>query len=94
MFFILFCLFFFSVFITVKITRFHFFSLDWVKINTDGIVRGSPDLVNYGGIFCGSIREFISGSYVFLDVKTVLVAEFYEVIHAIEQTQNMSLISS
>jgi len=69
--------------------RWEFPSPGWVKINIDGVARGSPDLVSCGGIFRGSVREFIGGFSTFLDVQTALVAEFYGVIHAIEEAQNM-----
>jgi len=73
--------------------RWEISSSGWVKINTYGVDRGSPSLANCGGIFCGSMREFIGGFSVFLDVQTALFTEFYGVIHAIEQVQNMSLTS-
>jgi len=38
-----------------------------------------------GSIFRGSMRKFIGGFPVFLDVHTVLVAEFYEVIYAMKE---------
>jgi len=37
------------------------------------------------------MRKFIGGFSAFLDVQTALVAEFYGVIHAIEEAQNMDL---
>jgi len=73
--------------------RWEFPSPGWVKINIDGAARGSPGFSTCVGIFRGSVGEFISGFFVFLDVQTTLVAEFYEVIHAIEQTQKMGLTS-
>ena len=39
-----------------------------VKINIDGAAWGSPVLTTCGGIFCGSMREFISGFSTFLDI--------------------------
>ena len=44
-----------------------------------------------GGIFCGSIGEFIDVLYVFLEVQTAMIAEFYGVIYAIEEAQKMGL---
>jgi len=46
-----------------------------------------------GGIFRESIREFIGDLSTFLDVRTVLVVEFYGVLHVIEQAQKMGLTS-
>jgi len=34
----------------------------------------------------GSIRDFIGGFFAFLDVQTTLVAEFYGIIYAMEET--------
>jgi len=61
-----------------------FSSSGWVKINSDGVVGGSPGLATCGDIFRGSMGEFISGFYYFLNVHTILVAGFYGVIHAID----------
>jgi len=33
--------------------------------------------------------EFIGAFYVFLEVQTALVAEFYGIIHAMQETQKM-----
>ena len=71
--------------------RWEFLLPCWVKINSDGVARGSPGLATRGGIFRGSMRKFIGGFSAFLDVQTALVAEFYGVIHAIEEAQNMDL---
>ena len=71
--------------------RWEFSSPGWVKINTDGAVRGYPSLATCGGIFHGSMGEFIGAFSGFLEVKTALVAEFYGVIHAMEETQKMGL---
>jgi len=57
----------------------------------DGAARGYPGLATYGGIFCGSMEEFIGAFSGFLEVQTALVAEFYGVIHAMEKTQKMRL---
>jgi len=35
--------------------------------------------------------EFIGAFYVFLEVQIVMVAEFYEVIHVMEEDQKMGL---
>ena len=64
----------------------------WVKINTDEATRGYPGLVTCGGVFCGSMREFIGEFSTFLDVHNILVAEFYGVygvIYALEEVQKM-----
>jgi len=37
-------------------------------LNTDGVVRGPPGLAACGGIFHGSMREFIGGFSAFLDI--------------------------
>jgi len=39
------------------------------------------------------MREFIGGFSAFLDIQTVLIVEFYGVIHAIKQAQKMGLTS-
>ena len=39
--------------------RWKFPSPGWVKINTDGAARGCPGLATCGGIFRGSMGEFI-----------------------------------
>jgi len=71
--------------------RLEFPSPGWVKINIDGAARGYPGLATCGGIFHGSMREFIGAFFAFLEVQTVMVAEFYEVIHAMEEDQKMRL---
>jgi len=71
--------------------RWEFPSPDWVKINIDGAVRGYPDLATCGGIFRGSMGEFIGAFSAFLEVQIVLIAEFYEVIHAMEEAQKIGL---
>jgi len=43
------------------------------------------------GIFRGSMREFISVFSAFLEVQTVMVVEFYGVIHVMEEAQKMRL---
>ena len=68
-----------------------FSSQCWVKINTDGTVRGYPGLAACGSIFRGSMREFIGAFCVFLDVQTALVAEFYGVIYVLEEAQKLGL---
>jgi len=40
-----------------------------------------------------SVGEFTGGFSAFLDVQNALVAEFYEVIHAIEQAQKIGFTS-
>jgi len=62
-----------------------------VKINTDGADRRYPGLATYGDIFHGSMREFIGTFSVFLEVQTTLVAEFYVVIHVMDEAQKMGL---
>jgi len=71
--------------------RWKFPSPGWVKINTDGAARGYPGLATCGGIFCGSMEEFIGAFSAFFDVQTALVAEFYGVIYALEETQKLGL---
>jgi len=73
------------------LVRWKFPSPGWVKINTDGAARGYPGLATCGGIFRGSMGEFIEAFFVFLEVQTALVVEFYEVIHAMEEAQKMGL---
>jgi len=68
--------------------RCEFPSPGWVKINIDGVARGYPGLATCGGIFRG---KFIGAFSAFLEVQTALVAEFYGIIHAMEETQKMGL---
>jgi len=75
------------------LVRWEFPSLGWVKINIDGVVRGYPSLATCGGIFRGSMGEFIGGFFSFLDVQTALIFEFYGVIYAMEEAQRMGLTS-
>jgi len=51
-------------------------------MNTDEAVRGYPGLITCGGIFRGSMGKFIGVFCTFLEVHTVMVVEFYGVIHA------------
>jgi len=71
--------------------RWEFHSPDWIKINIDGAARGYLGLSTHGGIFCGSLGEFIGVFYAFLKVQTTLVVEFYGVIHTMEEAQKMGL---
>ena len=48
--------------------RWSFLSPGWVKINTDGVVRGSLGLATCGGIFRGSMRELIGDFSTFLNI--------------------------
>jgi len=73
--------------------RWKFPSPGWVKINIDGTFRGSPGLVACGGIFRGIMEDFIGGFTSFLDIQNALVAEFYGVIHAIEEAKKMGISS-
>jgi len=76
------------------LVRWVFPSPGWVKINTDGAARGYSGLATCGGIFRGSMGEFIGAfSACFLEVQTVLFAEFYGIIYASEEAQNMRLTS-
>jgi len=71
------------------VVRWEFLSPGWVKINTDGAARGYHGLATREGIFRGSMRKFIGSFFAFLEVHTALVAEFYGVIHAMEEAQKM-----
>jgi len=71
--------------------RWEFPSPGWVKINIDGAARGYPGLATCGGIFRESMGEFIGAFSAFLKVQTTMVAEFYGVIYAMEETQKMGL---
>ena len=62
-----------------------------VKINNDVAARGYPGLTTCGVIFCGSMREFIGGFSVFVDVQTSMVAKCFGVIHVMEEAQKMGL---
>jgi len=59
-----------------------------VKINVDGAVWG---FANCGDIFHWSMREFIGAFSTFIEVQTIIIAEFYGVIHAMEEAQKMRL---
>jgi len=74
------------------LVRWEFPSLGWVKINTDGAAKGYTDLATCGGIFRGSMREFIGAFSTFLEVQIVLVAEFYGVIHSMEKLKIWGLL--
>ena len=56
--------------------RWEFPSPGWLKINTDGAARGYPGLATCGGIFRGSMGEFIVTFSAFLEVQTTLVMSF------------------
>ena len=73
------------------LVRWEFPSIGWVKINTDEAARGYPSLATCGGIFRGSMKEFIGVFSVFLEVQTAIVAEFYGIIYAMEEAQKMGL---
>jgi len=62
----------------------------WVNINTDGAATGYLGLATCGGIFHGSMGEFIA-FFAFLEVQTAMVAEFYGAIHALEEAQKVVL---
>jgi len=49
--------------------RWEFPSPGYVKINIDGAVKGYPGLTTCGGIFHGSMWEFIGVFFVFLEVQ-------------------------
>jgi len=81
---------------TVKVFRpfpikWKFPSPGWVKINTDGVVRGYLGFATCGSIFHESMKEFIGAFPAFLEVQTTMVAEFYGVIYAMEEAQKMGL---
>ena len=69
--------------------RWDFPSLGWVKINIDGAAGGYPGLGTCGGIFRGSMGEFIGVFSAFIEVQTALVTKFCGVIHAMEEAQKM-----
>ena len=58
--------------------RWEFPSLGWVKINTDGAARHYPGLATYGGIFRGSMGEFIGASLHFLKFRLLWLLSFME----------------
>jgi len=71
--------------------RSEFPSPGWVKINVGRTTRGYHGLATCGGIFCGSMREFICVFSALLEVQTVMIGEFYGVIHVMEEVQKMGL---
>jgi len=60
------------------LVRWEFPSPGWVKINTDRAARGYHGLATCGGIFCGSMREFIGVFSTFLEVQTTMLLSFIE----------------
>jgi len=52
---------------------------------------GYYGLTTCRGIFCGIMEEFIGVFFVFLDVQTTMIVEFYEIIHAMEKIQKIEL---
>ena len=58
--------------------RWEFSSPGWVKINTDGAARGYPSLATSGGIFRGSMREFIGVSLHFFMFRLLWLLSFME----------------
>jgi len=58
-----------------------------------GLLGGYPSLTTCGGIFHGSMREFIGAFSAFLEFRTAMVAEFFGVMHALEEAQKMKLTS-
>jgi len=59
-------------------------------VNTEGLL-GYPGLTTCEGIFRESMEKFIGTFSGFLEVQMTLIAEFYRVIHAMEETQKMRL---
>jgi len=59
-----------------------------------GVARGYPGFATCGGVFRGSTREFIDVLSAFFEVQTAMIAEFYGVIHVMEETQKMRLTMS
>ena len=74
------------------LVRCEFPSPGWVKINTDNVVRGSLDLATCGGIFHGSMREFIGGFSVFLDVQTAWLLTFMELYTLLKKLKRWVLL--
>jgi len=54
-------------------------------------LKGYPCFATCGGILCGSMGKFIVAFSAFPEVQTVMVAEFYGVIHAMKEAQKMGL---
>ena len=61
-----------------RLVRWKFLSPGGVKTNTNGAARRYPGLATCGGIFRGTMREFIGAFSVFLEVQTTMVAGFME----------------
>jgi len=68
--------------------RWKFPSSGWVKINTCGDILV---LLLVEVFSVGSMKEFIGAFSAFLEVQSVMVAEFYGVIHDTEEAQKMRL---
>jgi len=58
--------------------RWDFSSPGWVKINIDGAARGSSGLATCGGIFRGSMGEFIGTFSAFLAFRLLWLLDFIE----------------
>ena len=56
-----------------------------LKLTLMGAVKGYPGLATCESIFRGSMGEFIGVFSAFLEIQTTLVAEFYGVIHSMEE---------
>jgi len=54
----------------------------WIKVNMDGATCGSPSLIACGGIFRGSLGEYIYGFSTFLGIHTSVYVEIIGVIIA------------
>jgi len=52
---------------------------------------GYPGFATCGGIFRGSMGEFICAFSTFFEVQNAMAAEFYGVIHAMEEAQKTGL---
>jgi len=88
----------FFVLIIVLIKFFVLFLLDGsslhqtgLKLTLMGAAKGYLGLATCECIFRRSIGEFISTFSVFVEVQTVMVAEFYGVIYAMEEAKKMGL---
>jgi len=67
--------------------RWEFPSPGWVKINTDGAAKEYPSLTTCESIFHGNMGKFIGPLSEFLKVQTVMIAQFYGIIHVVEEAQ-------
>ncbi|KAJ0027643.1 hypothetical protein Pint_36567 [Pistacia integerrima] len=69
---------------TVRVVLWKVPPLLWVKVNTDGLSKGSPGLSACGGVFRSNSGEFLGGFLINLGFEFAYYAELMAVLIAIE----------